>query len=157
MSEVLPLILLFLFGGFAVVTAALKSRARVTAPLGVILAVLEALSGIALMVAAFPGSGSLESASRMGIVTAVMVGISSTVHLINVRAKGRARDESEGRRLHLAIKYGVGTGKVYDDPRPDLDMQENGDAPRQTGEGDAPPSDSDERGVHRGGSGRAGA
>ncbi len=135
MNEILPLIILFLFGGFAVFTAALKSRARVTAPLGVILALLEALSGIALMVAAFPSSGALESASRMGIVTAVMVGISSTVHVIKVRERSRALEASEGSRLHLAIKYGVGRGKVYGDPRPDFDMPENGDAPSDLSEG----------------------
>lgn len=108
MSDLLPLVLLFLFGGFAVLSAVLKSRARVTAPLGVALAVLEGLSGIALMAAAVPISGSLETGSRMGVVTAVMVVLSSTVHLIKVRDRNRARDASEGRRLYAAVKYGIG-------------------------------------------------
>ncbi len=43
-NEFLPLILLFLFGGFAALSAVLKVRARVTAFLGVTLAVLEGLS-----------------------------------------------------------------------------------------------------------------
>jgi len=123
-NELFPLILLFLFGGFAVVSAVLKSRARVTALLGVGLAVLEAVSGIALMAAAFPSSGSLDSASRMGIVTALMVALSSTVHLMKVRERNRARDESEGRRLYAAVKYGLGGA--------------NGDA---AGEGDSAVSD----------------
>ena len=108
MNDLLPLILLFLFGGFAVLSAVLKSRARVTAPLGVVLAVLEGISGMALMVAALPMSGSLETASRVGIATAVVVGVSSTVHLIKVRERSRAREASEGKRLLGAVKYGMG-------------------------------------------------
>ena len=104
MRDLLPLILLFLFGVFAVLSAVLKSRARVTAFSGVALAVLEGVSGIALMVAALPGSGSLEAASRMGIVTAVLVGISSLVHLMKVRDRSRAREASEGKRLYAAVK-----------------------------------------------------
>ena len=107
-NEFLPLILLFLFGGFAVVSALLKARARVTALLGVTLAVLEGLSGMALMAAALPMSGSLETASRMAILTAVLVGVSSTVHLLKVRERNRAREASEGKRLYAAVKYGVG-------------------------------------------------
>ena len=107
-NEFLPLILLFLFGGFAVVSALLKARARVTALLGVTLAVLEGLSGMALMAAALPMSGSLETASRMAILTAVLVGVSSTVHLIKVRERTLAREASEGKRLYAAVKYGVG-------------------------------------------------
>jgi hypothetical protein len=48
-NEFLPLILLFLFGGFAVLSAVLKARARVRVLLAVALAVLEGLSGMALM------------------------------------------------------------------------------------------------------------
>ncbi len=110
-NEFLPLILLFLFGGFAALSAVLKARARVTALLGVALAVLEGLSGMALMAAALPTSGSLETASRMGILTAVLVGVSSTVHLLKVRERNRAREASEGKRLYAAIKYGVGESR----------------------------------------------
>ena len=110
-NEFLPLILLFLFGGFAVLSAVLKARARVTALLGVALAVLEGLSGMALMAAALPTSGSLETASRMGILTAVLVGVSSTVHLLKVRERNRAREASEGKRLYAAVKYGVGESR----------------------------------------------
>ena len=107
-NEFLPLILLFLFGGFAVVSALLKAPARVTALLGVTLAVLEGLSGMALMAAALPMSGSLETASRMAILTAAVVGVSSTVHLLKVRERNRAREASEGKRLYAAVKYGIG-------------------------------------------------
>ncbi len=107
-NEFLPLILLFLFGGFAALSAVLKVRARVTAFLGVTLAVLEGLSGMVLMAVALPTSGSLETASRMGILTAVLVGVSSTVHLLKVRERNRAREASEGKRLYAAIRYGVG-------------------------------------------------
>jgi len=103
-NEFLPLILLFLFGGFAVVSALLKTRARVTALLGVTLAVLEGLSGMALMAAALPMSGSLETASRMGILTAAVVALSSTVHMLKVRDRSRAREASEGRRLYAAVR-----------------------------------------------------
>ena len=107
-NEFLPLILLFLFGGFAVVSALLKTRARVTALLGVTLAVLEGLSGMALMAAALPMSGSLQTASRVGILTAAMVALSSTVHMLKVRERNRAREASEGKRLYAAVKYGIG-------------------------------------------------
>ena len=108
MRDLLPLILLFLFGGFAVLSAALKSRARVTALSGVALAVLEGVAGMALMAVALPGSGSLETASRVGIVTAVLVATSSTVHLMKVRDRSRAREASEEKRLYAAIKYPMG-------------------------------------------------
>ena len=108
-NEFLPLILLFLFGGFAVLSAVLKVRARVTALLGIALAVLEGLSGMALMAAAVPTSGSLESAARMGILTAVLVALSSTVHMLKVRERNRAREASEGRRLYAAVKTGMHT------------------------------------------------
>ena len=108
-NEFLPLILLFLFGGFAVFSAVLKARARVTKPLAVALAVLEGLSGMALMAAALPNSGSLETASRMGILTAVVVAFSSTVHMLKVCDRSRAREASEGRRLYAAVKTGTPT------------------------------------------------
>jgi hypothetical protein len=57
-NQFLPLILLFLFGGFAVLSAVLKARAHVTAFSDVVLAVLEGISGMALMAAALPTSGS---------------------------------------------------------------------------------------------------
>ena len=107
-NEFLPLILLFLFGGFAVVSALLKTRARVTALLGVTLAVLEGLSGMTLMAAALPMSGSLQTASRVGILTAAMVALSSTVHMLKVRERNRAREASEGERLYAAVKSGIG-------------------------------------------------
>ena len=119
-SDFLPLILLFLFGGFAVVSAVLKSRARVKAPVGIALAVLEGVSGVALMLAALPGSGSLETASRAGIATALLVGVSSSVHLMKVRERSRAREASEGNRLYGAIKYGVGDS-----------LSEGGDTPSE--------------------------
>ena len=108
-NEFLPLVLLFLFGGFAVLSALLKARARATALLGVTLAVLEGLSGMALMAAALPMSGSLETASRMGILTAAVVALSSTVHMLKVRDRSRAREASEGRRLYAAVKTGMHT------------------------------------------------
>jgi hypothetical protein len=108
MSDFLPLILLFLFGGFAAVSALLKSRARVTAPLAVGLTVLEGISGMVLMGASLPMSGSLETASRIGIATAVLVAVSSTVHLMKVRERSRAREVSEGKRLYAAIGYQTG-------------------------------------------------
>ena len=129
-NEFLPLILLFLFGGFAVVSALLKARARVTALLGVTLAVLEGLSGMALMAAALPMSGSLETASRMGILTAVLVGVSSTVHLLKVQERNRAREASEGKRLYAAVKYGIGE-------RPDVTGDEPSEPDASTDPGDA--------------------
>ncbi len=122
MSEFLPLVLLFLFGGFAAVSALLKSRARVTAPLGVGLTVLEGISGMVLMGASLPMSGSLETASRIGIVTAVLVGISSTVHLMKVRERSRGRQASEGKRLHAALRYETGDNpSVTGEEPPELD------------------------------------
>ena len=121
-NEFLPLILLFLFGGFAVLSAVLKVRARVTALLAVALAVLEGLSGMALMAAALPNSGSLETASRMGILTAVVVAFSSTVHMIKVRDRRRTREASEGQRLYAAVKIGTHTsGPEPDEPVRDIE------------------------------------
>ena len=111
-DDFLPLILLFLFGGFTVLSALLKTRARVKALLSVGLIVLEGLAGFALMAAALPTSGSLESASRMGIVAAVLVAVSSTAHLIKVRERNRAREASEGKRLYASIRYGIDTSAI---------------------------------------------
>lgn len=109
MSSFLPLVLLF-FGGFAAVSALLKSRARVTAPLAVGLTVLEGISGMVLMGASLPSSGSLETASWIGILTAVLVGLSSAVHLVKVRKRSRNREASEGKRLYAAIQYETSHG-----------------------------------------------
>ena len=105
MRDLLPLGLLFFFGGFAVLSAVLKSRAGVTTLLGVSLTVLEGISGIALMVSVLLAAGSLATASAVGIVTAVLVAFSSTVHLMKVRDRSRARQASEETRLYAAIKY----------------------------------------------------
>ena len=107
MNEFLPLILLFLFGGFAVVTALLKVRARVRSPLGVILTLLEGISGLVLMGSALPGAGSLGRASWIAIVVAGLVAVSSTVHLLTVRERSRIREGSTGKRLAAAIDYPV--------------------------------------------------
>jgi hypothetical protein len=135
MSEVLPLILLFLFGGFAVFTAALKIRARLGAPLGIVLAALEAISGIALMTIAFPTPGTLETALRMGVVTALMVGLSSTVHVINVHKKSRAREASEGQRLRYSLKFGIDAKGVLGEPVPELAAEPYELAGRDAGDG----------------------
>ena len=79
-----------------------------TAPLAVGLTVLEGISGMVLMGASLPGSGSLETASRIGIATAVLVGMSSTVHLTKVRDRSRGGEASEGKRLYAAIRYQTG-------------------------------------------------
>ena len=106
-DDFLPLILLFLFGGFAVLSALLRTRARVKALVSIGLMALERLAGFALMAAALPTSGSLEAASRMGIIAAVLVALSSTVHLLKVRERNRAREASEGKRLYASIRYGT--------------------------------------------------
>ncbi len=137
MSEFLPLVLLFLFGGFAAISALLKSRGRVRAPLSVILTVLEGISGMVLMGASLPMSGSLETASRIAILTAVLVAISSAVHLMKVRGQGRGRVASEGKRLFAAIRYeaavnpsGIGEepSEVDDSTRPGNAGDRPGDA-----------------------------
>ena len=107
MSDVGLLILLFVFGAFAVLSALLKARARITAPPAVVLAVLEGLAGLALMAFSRPTSGSLTTASAAGIATAALVVFSSTVHLVHVRRRRRARDASQERRLYQSIKYGL--------------------------------------------------
>ncbi len=107
-DDFLPLILLFLFGGFAVLSALLKTRARVKAFLSIAFMLMEGFAGVALMATALPTSGSLEAASRMGVIVALLVALSSTVHLVKVRERNRAREASEGKRLHASIKYGIG-------------------------------------------------
>ena len=57
------------------------------------------------MGASLPTSGSLETASRIGIVAAVLVAVSSTVHLLKVRERSRGRETSEGKRLYAAMQY----------------------------------------------------
>ena len=126
-NQFLPLILLFIFGGFAVLSAVLKARACVTAFSGVVLAVLEGIPGMALMAAALPTPGSLESASRIGILTAVLVAVSSTVHMAKVRARSRAREESEGKRPYAALKYGIdGSPSMLADALPEADEPTEG-------------------------------
>ncbi len=137
MRDLLPLILLFLFGAFAVLSAVLKSRARVTALLGVALAVLEGISGLVLMVVSLPGSGSLEAASRLGLVTAVLVAVSSTVHLLKVRDGSRTREASEGKRLYAAVQPQLGERPSETEdgpPGPDapIGMQDDSDRPEGT-------------------------
>jgi len=66
-------------------SAVLKSRAGMTTLLGVSLTVLEGISGIALMLSTLLRAGSLATASAVGIVTAVLVAFSSTVHVMKVR------------------------------------------------------------------------
>ena len=107
MSDIGLLILLFLFGAFAILSAGLKARARITAPAAVILAVLEGLAGLVLMAVSRPTSGSLQTASAVGIATAALIVMSSTVHLVHVRNRRRARDASQERRLYQSIKYGL--------------------------------------------------
>ncbi len=137
MSDFLPLILLFLFGGFAVVSALLKTRARVKAPLGVVLTVLEGISGLVLMAASLPSSGSLETASRIGMVAAVLVAVSSTVHLLMVRERNRTREALVGRRLQAAIQSGVSdnpsvTGDEQAEPDVSTDLGDAGGRPGGT-------------------------
>ncbi len=122
-DDFIPLILLFLFGGFAVLSALLKIRARVKALLSIALTVLEGLSGMALMAAVIPMSGSLQTASRVGILTAAMVALSSTVHMLKVRDRSRAREASEGRRLYAAVKTGTHTSG----PEPDESVRDTED------------------------------
>ena len=117
-DDFIPLILLFLFGGFTVLSALLKTRARVKALLSVGLIVLEGLAGFALMAAALPTSGSLEAASRMGIVAAVLVAVSSTAHLVKVRERNRAREGSEGKRLYASIRYGIDANSMLTEEEP---------------------------------------
>ena len=105
--DFLPLIILFLFGGFAVLSALLKTRARVKAFLSIAFILMEGFAGVALMATALPTSGSLEAASRMGIIVALLVALSSTVHLVKVRERNRAREASEGKRLYASIRYGI--------------------------------------------------
>ncbi len=67
-------------------------------------------------------SGSLETASRIGIVTAVVVGISSAVHLMKVRDRSRGREASEGKRLYAALRYETGdNASVTGEEPPELD------------------------------------
>ena len=133
MRDLLPLGLLFFFGGFAVLSAVLKSRAGVTTLLGVSLTVLEGISGMALMVSALGGAGSLATASGVGIVTAVLVAFSSTVHLMKVRDRIRAREASEEKRLYAALKYPMGDG-----PGVTEDGSSGPDTPIDMGDGTDP-------------------
>ena len=125
MSDFGPLILLFLFGGFAVFSALVKFRARITAAVAVVFAVLEGLAGLALMTVSTPTSGSLRTASAAGIATAVLVCISSTIHLVNVRKRRRARDASQEKRLYQSIKYGIGASGT---PTPEGDVEGTAEA-----------------------------
>jgi hypothetical protein len=126
MRDLLLLGLLFFFGGFAVSSAVLKSRAGVTTLLGVSLTVLEGISGIALMGSVFLAPGSLATASAVWIVTAVLVAFSSTVHLMKVRDRNRARQASEEKRLYTALKYPMGDNPgVTEDESSEPDLSTN--------------------------------
>ena len=139
MRDLLPLGLLFFFGGFAVLSAVLKSRAGVTTLLGVSLTVLEGISGIALMVSVLLAAESLVTASAVGIVTAVLVAFSSTVHLMKVRDRSRARQASEEKRLYTALKYPMGDIASVSENEPSgpdlsIDLGDGSDGP------ESPPS-----------------
>ena len=66
----------------------------------------------------------------MGIVTAVLVASSSTVHLMKVRDRSRARQASEEKRLYAALKYPMG-----DSPGVAEDGPSGPDTPIDTGDG----------------------
>ena len=105
-----------------------------TTLLGVSLTVLEGISGIALMVSALLGMESLATASAVGIVTAVLVTFSSTVHLIKVRDRSRAREASAEKRLYAAIKYPMGdiasvTENEPSEPDLSIDLGDGSDHP----------------------------
>ena len=96
-----------------------------------------------LMGASLPTSGSLETASRIGILTAVLVAVSSTVHLMKVRERSRRREASEGKRLYAAIQYPTeGNPSVTGgEPSEADDSTHPGDAGGQTGDAGGHPGD----------------
>ena len=108
----LPLRGLFLlFGAFALLSAGLKVRSSRRAGGGVsVLTLVEGLAGLVLMVTTIPGVFPVRATGSVGIGTAVLVLLSTMKHLGQVRALGRAREESASQRLYRSIKYGSDEG-----------------------------------------------
>ena len=92
-----------------------------------------------LMGASLPTSGSLETASRIGILTAVLVAVSSTVHSTKVRERSRRREASEGKRLYAAIGHQTGDNPSVPGEEPSGldDLTHSGDVGGQPGDAGA--------------------
>lgn len=111
MGEIPLRVLLFLFGGFAILWAFLKGRARArTGEGGSGLALVEFLVGAALLIVVVPAVGSLRTAIGFGVATAVVVIVTTGLHALKTRELRRAREDSEGTRLYARVKFGVGEG-----------------------------------------------
>ena len=98
----------FLFGAFALFSAGLKVRSSSRAGAGVALLTLaEALAGVVLMAATLPGVFSVRVSGIAGLATVGLVLLSTTSHLVRLRGRARAREESASKRLYTSIKYGT--------------------------------------------------
>ncbi len=113
MGEIPLRVLLFFFGGFAILSAFLKTRARArTGESGSGLALIELFFGAALLIVVMPAVGSLRAAVGFGVATAGIVILTTGLHALKTRELRRAREESEGTRLYARIKFGVGEAEA---------------------------------------------
>ena len=130
--------LLFLFGAFALLSAGLKGRSSTRAGSGVsVLTLVEGLAGVVLMVTTLPGVFALRVTGGVGMGTVVLVLLSSATHLVQVRASSRAREESEGQRLYVTIKYELDDGPPEEGV---IKPEESPTAPEELPEGEGEPS-----------------
>ena len=152
MGEIPLRVLLFLFGGFAIVSALLKTRARARLQAGGSgVALIELFFGAALFVVAMPAVGSLRMAVGFGAATAGVVVLTTVLHMLKTGELRRAREESEGERLYARVKFGVGeaeTTPAEAEPRRkqtlaeavlgDIDLKDVLSSDETTGEDDSP-------------------
>ena len=135
--------LFFIIGAFALFSAGLKGRKTMRAGMGVsLLTVLEGAAGVVLMVTTLPGVFVLPVAGGVAMVTAVVVLASTTVHLVQIRAASRAREESEGSRLYATLKYGLDDGSPEEAPV-EAGSAEPGDGFARPGESPAEVADTE--------------
>ena len=113
MGEIPLRVLLFLFGGFAILSAFLTARARArVGESGSGLVLVEFFFGAGLLIVVLPGVGSLGTAVGFGVATAGVVILTTGLHALKTRELRRAREESEGTRLYTRIKFGVGEAEA---------------------------------------------
>ena len=99
-------ILLAALGLFALLSGALKSRARVSERLGGIgLGGVEAVMGFVLVISQAPGIANEDLRVALGWGTLGLMAVSNLHAVLRARGAAKGRRDSEGHRLYTQIKF----------------------------------------------------
>lgn len=99
-------ILLAALGLFALLSGALKSRARVSERMGGVgLAPAEALLGLVLLMSQAPGLADEGVRVGLGWATLALMVVSNVHAVFRARRMASGRQDSEGHRLYTQIKF----------------------------------------------------